>query len=69
MDIEELLEEHTVSSGEFSYGGRDGVLYRLDRLLSPDARRELSDMDGVQTFVVRCEYAPEIVRTGVFVAD
>lgn len=69
MDVETILEEHVVSSVDTVIDGVSGVLYKLDRLLAPDVRRALSNEEGVKTYVIRCEYAPEIVRTGVFVAD
>ena len=68
MDLETILEEHVISSVDTVIDGVSGVLYKLDRLLAPDVRRALSK-EGVQTYVIRCEYAPEIVRTGIFVAD
>lgn len=69
MDVETILEEHTISSVDTVIDGIAGVLYKLDRLLAPDVRRALSDEEGVKTYVIRCEYAPEIIRTGIFVAD
>lgn len=68
MDVESILEEHAISSVETVIDGIAGVLYKLDRVLEPDVRRALSEEEGVQTYLIRCEYAPEIVRTGVFVA-
>lgn len=69
MDIETILEEHVIGSTGTVIDGIAGTLYKLDRMLDPDVRRALSDEEGVKTYVIRCEYAPEIVRTGVFVAD
>ena len=69
MDLETILEEHVIGSVDTVIDGVSGVLYKLDRLLAPDVRRALSNEKGVETYVIRCEYAPEIVRTGVFVAD
>lgn len=69
MDVETILEEHVIGSTRTVIDGVAGTLYKLDRLLAPDVRRAISEEDGVRTYVIRCEYAPEIVRTGVFVAD
>lgn len=68
MDLETILEEHVVGSVDTVIDGVSGVLYKLDRLLAPDVRRALSSEEGVQTYVIRCEYAPEIVYTGIFVS-
>lgn len=69
MDVETILEEYAISSTDTVIDGIAGVLYKLDRLLAPDVRRAISEKDGVRTYVIKCEYAPEIVRTGIFVED
>lgn len=69
MDVETILEEHVIGSVDTVIDGIAGTLYKLDRLLAPDVRRAISEEDGVRTYVIKCEYAPEIVRTGIFVAD
>lgn len=69
MDVATILKEYAISSTDTVIDGIAGVLYKLDRLLAPDVRRAISEKDGVRTYVIKCEYAPEIVRTGIFVED
>lgn len=64
-----VMESDVIGVAPMTYNGVQGTLYKLDDLLEPQRRKEISSMDGVTTVVIAPEYAPEIRRTGIFIED
>ena len=46
-----------------------GTLYKLDRMLTDDEKKELVEFGNVRLYVSQCQYAPEIKRSCVFLGD
>lgn len=46
-----------------------GTMYKIDRMLSDIEKAELLRYDNVSLFVSQCQFAPEIKRSCVFLAN
>ena len=45
-----------------------GTLYKLDRILSDDEKKKLTEFGNVRLFVSQYQYAPEIKESCIFLA-
>lgn len=66
----DIVDESPYAIRRKSTGERfEGIMHHFDRMLSEEDRLRLDKFGNVRIYVRQAEYAPELKRTSVFVAE